>query len=624
MRTIVNLGTHYYLKRIGILLVVAALVAGVVGCGGGPIRYDLTMAADPAAGGTATDGTDGSPYVGGTAVSIRAEANPGYEFTGWMAPAGGFADANAEETTFTMPAQDVTVTANFEEMMTYTLTMAADPAAGGTAVDETNESPYPEGAVISIKAEANPGYEFADWMAPTGIFADANAATTTFTMPAEDVTVTARFVGPLDHATCYWVDEATAPYIGEIVYLEDQFGAINATVEWAVAFANPAEKVHDDVLTPVLNPDHHLAVYYISYEDEPQVWHVEVSNQFGEQILTVYGPVGLAVPTQKAAHEPPVGLDHYLLYEVIEGPSVEVAVGLNEQFGDQPDVWVYEPILFANPVRKTHGDEVTEVIHPEVHGVMYYIEGDYVEEEVQLVNQFGEQTFHVYGPIALAVPSEKRELEPPEHPVAVAAVLGDPSYQLIHLLWANNIWAEERDWDVIADIGDYDIVVVNESGDPGSTDFQAFLDAASDNGVGVIFTSSYSTAWPWGISLLEWHLGDPVGQSEDYNVGDVYYKVTQEHPIFDGWDVGDEITIITGGDCDHTWFWGYSGDIIGEVGSADAGIQGDAVAVGTYSGSTHVLLSSLGPQDFTNVAHWTDDAKTIFINAVHFAASSAP
>jgi hypothetical protein len=229
-------------------------------------------------------------------------------------------------------------------------------------------------------------------------------------MPSQDVTITANFVGSLDHATCYWVEDEAAPYIGEVVYLEDEFGAVNAMVEWATAFCNPVEKLHNDVLTPVSNPNHHLAVYYISYEEEPKVRFVEVNNQFGTQQLTVWGPVALAVPTQKLEpwyHEPPVGLDHYLLYEVIEGSSVEVVVGLNDEFEDQPDVWVYEPILFANPVRKTHGDEVNEIINPEVHGVMYYIEGDYVEMEVQVVNQFGGQILSCVGPFALAVPSEK-------------------------------------------------------------------------------------------------------------------------------------------------------------------------------------------------------------------------
>jgi len=78
--------------------------------------YDLTMVADPEVGGTATDLTNESPYAEGTEVSIKAEANEGYEFVNWTAPAGGFDNASSAETTFTMPTQNVTVTANFEEI----------------------------------------------------------------------------------------------------------------------------------------------------------------------------------------------------------------------------------------------------------------------------------------------------------------------------------------------------------------------------------------------------------------------------------------------------------------------------------------------------------------------------
>jgi len=76
---------------------------------------------------------------------------------------------------------------------TYTLTMAANPAAGGTATDVTGQSPYEEGTAVSISATANPGYVFKNWAAPAGSFTDANNPTTTFTMPGNDMTVTANF-----------------------------------------------------------------------------------------------------------------------------------------------------------------------------------------------------------------------------------------------------------------------------------------------------------------------------------------------------------------------------------------------------------------------------------------------
>ena len=76
---------------------------------------------------------------------------------------------------------------------TYTLTMAASPAAGGTATDITGESPYEEGTEVSISATANTGYVFTNWTAPAGTFANADNPATIFTMPGSDVTVTANF-----------------------------------------------------------------------------------------------------------------------------------------------------------------------------------------------------------------------------------------------------------------------------------------------------------------------------------------------------------------------------------------------------------------------------------------------
>jgi len=155
-------------------------------------KYALTITADPGVGGAATDETGGSPYAAGAQVSIKAVANPGYGFTGWTAPAGDFDDETAEETTFTMPTQNVTVTAHFG--VTYALTMAADPVTGGDVIDVAAKGAYAAGAQVRIKAVANPGYGFVDWTAdPTVTFDDETAEETTFTMPAQAVTVTAHF-----------------------------------------------------------------------------------------------------------------------------------------------------------------------------------------------------------------------------------------------------------------------------------------------------------------------------------------------------------------------------------------------------------------------------------------------
>lgn len=297
---------------------------------------------------------------------------------------------------------------------TYDLTMAVDPTTGGTAIDETGGSPYEEDATVNVKAIANEGYQFAGWTAPAGTFDDANEAEAAFTMPGQDVTVTAHFEAiPLDHFKFYRLDEATAPFIGKVVQLEDQFGTINATVMEAVVFGNPVEKVHDNIVTPISHEDYHLTYYNLVYDKVPQSWEVALSNQFGTQNLTVRGPVALVVPTQKEGHEVPADLDHFLLYEVTNEPSsLDITVNLNDQFKEETVV-VYEPIYFANPVQKTLNSEVTEIQNPDNHLVFYTIEGEPFYKMTQTVDQFGEWTLYLDDPELLALPSQKLAWEQP-------------------------------------------------------------------------------------------------------------------------------------------------------------------------------------------------------------------
>jgi hypothetical protein len=174
--------------------------------------YDLTMAVAPEGAGTATDVSNSPPYAEGVEVNIRAVPVAGYGFVEWTAaPETTFADARATQTYFTMPADDVTVTANFGQA--YALTMEADPAEGGTAVDVQGYGEYAEDGRVSIRAQATTGYEFLNWSAtPDVVFTDANAVETTFTMIGQPVTVTAVF-----ESVAYELTLAASPIIGGTV-----------------------------------------------------------------------------------------------------------------------------------------------------------------------------------------------------------------------------------------------------------------------------------------------------------------------------------------------------------------------------------------------------------------------
>jgi len=154
--------------------------------------YVLTMTTHPEEGGTASDLTGDPPYAADSEVEIEAAANPGYRFTLWSSPVGEFANDSARQTVFTMPAQDVTVTANFVEA--YALNMTANPEAGGTAVDVTDDAPYTQGTAVNITAVPEQGYLFVNWTSyPEDIINDEEAEQTFLIMPDEDVTVIANF-----------------------------------------------------------------------------------------------------------------------------------------------------------------------------------------------------------------------------------------------------------------------------------------------------------------------------------------------------------------------------------------------------------------------------------------------
>jgi hypothetical protein len=297
-----------------------------------------------------------------------------------------------------------------ENEFEYDLTMAVNPAATGTVTDETGTSPYAEGTDVDIKAVAADCYRFVIWTAPNGTFGNATASETTFTMPARDVTVTANFeLVPPDHFKFYDVEWGTAPDIGIDVQLVDQFGSIDATVGKAVSFGTPVEKVHADIPTPIEDLDRHYTLYDLLLKGEPQEYRVIINNQFqGDVELTVFGPYYLAVPTQQEDHEIPVCLNHFLVYDAY-GPVVDDEVVLTDQFIRDEVAVVYQPYLFANPVQKTVGTEVTDIEDPDEHWVLYDIEGSSIDKKIQIDNQFGPQTLDLLQPEYLAVPSQKIE-----------------------------------------------------------------------------------------------------------------------------------------------------------------------------------------------------------------------
>ena len=113
MKTVLNSRRRHYLARAGIFLIAAALIAGMVGCGGGGIEYDLTITST--AGGSVTTPDEGTfTYDQGEEVNLVATPDDCYQFVNWTGDTATIADPNAATTTITMNG-DYSITANFEE-----------------------------------------------------------------------------------------------------------------------------------------------------------------------------------------------------------------------------------------------------------------------------------------------------------------------------------------------------------------------------------------------------------------------------------------------------------------------------------------------------------------------------
>ena len=64
----------------------------------------------------------------------------------------------------------------------------------GSYAQDSGAGSYAEGEMVTIRAGTRSGYQFSGWTSNSGVtFADASSATTTFTMPASAVTVTANW-----------------------------------------------------------------------------------------------------------------------------------------------------------------------------------------------------------------------------------------------------------------------------------------------------------------------------------------------------------------------------------------------------------------------------------------------
>jgi hypothetical protein len=226
---------------------------------------------------------------------------------------------------------------------------------------------------------------------------------------------------PLEHFQCYVVVRST-PHPDVMVGLLDQFeDPENVEVVRARRFCNPVGKFHRGQFAPIQDDRQHLT-FYATFPQGAPLRIVRLSNQFNlpgqpQQVWRVREAVALAVPTHKPPHAPPAGLDHYRCYAANGNPVFE-GVGLIDQFVPFVGHFVLDPVLFCNPVQKTHAGVITPVQNPDVHLACYSMTRVPFERTQEIRNQFLPQTFALGPPDTLCVPTRKIAwVEIPDGPI---------------------------------------------------------------------------------------------------------------------------------------------------------------------------------------------------------------
>jgi len=153
-----------------------------------PTVYTLTLVADPAGAGTLVKNPNQPSYLPNDKVTLTATAADGYTFRGWL-------DGSTTVTSpYTMPAQNKTLMAKFKVVVgppTYTVTVVADPANGGTVSKAPNQATYANGVQVVLNAVAKTGFSFTGWY--DGATKVSSNASYVYTVAGANKTFTAKF-----------------------------------------------------------------------------------------------------------------------------------------------------------------------------------------------------------------------------------------------------------------------------------------------------------------------------------------------------------------------------------------------------------------------------------------------
>lgn len=173
--------------------------------GSPPVTYGVTY--NPGGGSGAP--TDPAAYEAGDGVTVLFSPAPtqsGKNFLGWATTASASSPVYTQSgtTSFSMPANNVTLYAVFTVLSTYNVTYNSN---GGSMVPVDSQE-YLEGALVSVKFNVIPiktGYNFLGWSPSPSDSSPpyTQSGMNTFSMPASDVTLYAIYQSSATYNVTY-------------------------------------------------------------------------------------------------------------------------------------------------------------------------------------------------------------------------------------------------------------------------------------------------------------------------------------------------------------------------------------------------------------------------------------
>ena len=170
-----------------------------------------------------------------------------------------------------------------------------------------------------------------------------------------------------------------------------------------------------------------------------------------------------------------------------EGQPVDRRVTLQDQFQDEQDIQVGQPVLFCNPTVKFHGGAFTLIENSEAHLTCYFTtQTDFRGALITARNQFQTTELAINQADILCVPS--RKIIRTELPDLVIRLLGPVQ---VDCPTGGGSCEETVDWEVSEVNGvdvnqSFDVVITNELGQTDSANLTGIGANSTTNGTSVL------------------------------------------------------------------------------------------------------------------------------------------